>query len=81
MRVNDLIGLSLRTVKTHKLRSSLTALGIIIGIASVVILTAIGEGVHRFVLGEFTQFGTNLIAVTPGKSTTFGKPIFANNSA
>jgi putative ABC transport system permease protein len=50
----------------------LTALGIAVGIASVVLLTSIGKGVHRFVLAEFTQFGTNLIAVTPGKTTTTG---------
>ena len=50
----------------------MTALGIAVGIASVVLLTSIGEGVHRFVLAEFTQFGTNLIVVTPGKSTTTG---------
>ncbi|MGR9099166.1 MAG: ABC transporter permease [Gammaproteobacteria bacterium] len=72
MRFFDLARLSLRAVAAHKLRSALTALGIIIGIASVVILTAIGEGIHRFVLGEFTQFGTNLIAITPGKSSVFG---------
>lgn len=72
MRITDLAHLSIRTVVTHKLRSALTALGIIIGIASVVILTAIGEGIHRYVLAEFTQFGTNLIAVVPGKTSTFG---------
>ena len=72
MLLSDLIHLSYLTVITHKLRSGLTSLGIIIGIASVVILTAIGEGIHRFVLQEFTQFGTNLVAVMPGKSTTFG---------
>jgi putative ABC transport system permease protein len=37
-----------------------------------VLLTAIGEGIHRFVLAEFTQFGTNLIAVAPGKTSTMG---------
>lgn len=72
MRITDLAHLSYRTVITHKLRSALTALGIIIGIAAVVILTAIGEGIHRYVLAEFTQFGTNLIAVVPGKTNTFG---------
>jgi putative ABC transport system permease protein len=46
--------------------------GIAIGVAAVVLLTAIGEGIHRFVLAEFTQFGTNLIAINPGKTTTFG---------
>ncbi len=68
----DLILLSWRTINSHKLRSGLTALGLIIGIAAVVILTSIGRGVHQFVLSEFTQFGTNLLAVFPGKTTTFG---------
>lgn len=72
MHTFDLIRLSWRTISTHKMRSSLTALGLIIGIAAVVILTSIGQGIHQFVLAEFTQFGTNLIAVFPGKKTTFG---------
>ena len=72
MLTRDFIKLSLGSVIAHRLRSFLTALGIAVGIASVVLLTSIGEGVHRFVLGEFTQFGTNLIAVTPGKTSTMG---------
>ena len=72
MRYPDLISLSYRTIVSHKLRSMLTALGLIIGIAAVVILTSIGRGIHTFVLAEFTQFGTNLIGVHPGKTTTFG---------
>ncbi len=72
MGLVDLISLSFRTVISHKLRSCLTALGLIIGIASVIILTSIGQGVHSYVLSEFTQFGTNLLAVFPGKTTTLG---------
>ena len=72
MNYIDLITLSWRTISSNKLRSFLTALGLIIGIASVVILTSIGRGVHQFVLAEFTQFGTNLLAVFPGKTTTLG---------
>ncbi|MGZ5007254.1 MAG: ABC transporter permease [Methylobacter sp.] len=72
MRYADLTLLSYRTVISHKLRSVLTALGLIIGIAAVVVLTSIGRGIHTFVLAEFTQFGTNLIGVHPGKTTTFG---------
>lgn len=72
MRAADLALLSYRTLISHKLRSGLTALGLIIGIAAVVILTSIGRGIHSFVLAEFTQFGTNLVAVFPGKTTTFG---------
>ena len=68
----DLVKLALHSIGSHKQRSLLTALGLIIGIAAVVILTSIGRGIHSFVLAEFTQFGTHLIAVYPGKTTTFG---------
>ena len=72
MHYLDIINLSFRTVISQKLRSILTALGLIIGIAAVIILTSIGRGIHSYVLAEFTQFGTNLIAVFPGKTTTLG---------
>ena len=57
------------------MRSFLTALGIMVGIAAVVLLTSIGEGLNRFVLSEFTQFGTNLIGINPGRVTTMGTPL------
>ena len=72
MNGSDLLKLALRSIFSQKQRSFLTALGLIIGIAAVVILTSIGRGIHQFVLSEFTQFGTHLIAVYPGKTTTFG---------
>jgi putative ABC transport system permease protein len=68
----DFLRLSSSSVIAHRMRSFLTALGIAIGIAAVVLLTSIGEGIHRFVLDEFTQFGTTLIAINPGKATTMG---------
>jgi putative ABC transport system permease protein len=72
MTLTDLTTLSLGAVKSHRLRSALTALGIAVGVAAVVLLTSIGEGIHRFVISEFTQFGTNLVAINPGKTSTFG---------
>jgi putative ABC transport system permease protein len=72
MLLADQISLSFSAILSHRLRSGLTALGIAVGIAAVVILTSMGEGLHRFVLAEFSQFGTNLIGITPGKSTTHG---------
>ncbi len=72
MQTLDLIKFSFRSITAHRVRSGLTGLGILIGITAVVLLTSIGEGIHRFVLAEFTQFGTNLVAVTPGKTETFG---------
>jgi putative ABC transport system permease protein len=75
MRNRDLIHFTFGAVIAHRLRSFLTALGIAIGIAAVVLLTSIGEGVHRFVLDEFTQFGTTLVAINPGKVTTHGTTV------
>lgn len=72
MLINDAVKLAVEALLSQRMRSFLTGLGIAVGIASVVLLTSIGEGVHRFVLSEFTQFGTNLIAITPGKATTAG---------
>ena len=72
MRIGDAIKLSVQAIVSHRMRSALTALGIAVGIGAVVLLTSLGEGIHRFVLAEFTQFGTNLIAVNPGKIATTG---------
>ena len=72
MRINDLVRYTLGAIFAHRLRSFLTILGIMVGIGAVVFLTSIGEGVRTYVLAEFTQFGTNLVAVVPGKTTTLG---------
>ena len=74
MRSADLLRLAWGTVVAHRLRSLLTMLGIAIGIASVILLTSIGEGTRQYVIGEFTQFGTNVIAINPGRAMTTGQP-------
>jgi putative ABC transport system permease protein len=77
MRFADLIRLTTGSVRAHRLRATLTSLGIGIGVAAVVLLTSIGEGVHRFVVSEFTQFGTNIVSVAPGRTQTMGGAIGA----
>ena len=72
MLFRDIIILALRSLADQRLRSLLTVLGIAVGIAAVVLLTSLGEGIHRFVLSEFTQFGTNLIGINPGRTSTVG---------
>ena len=72
MKIREFIKLTLGSLLSHRMRSFLTALGIAVGIASVILLTSLGEGVHKYVLAEFTQFGTNLIAINPGKTATSG---------
>ena len=74
MLTKDLVLFTAGSVVAHRLRSGLTALGIAIGVTAVVLLTSIGEGLHQYMLAEFTQFGTNIVAINPGKSVTFGAP-------
>jgi putative ABC transport system permease protein len=72
MRFYDTLNFALHSLTSQRMRTFLTALGIAVGIAAVVLLTSLGEGIYRYVMGEFTQFGTNLIAITPGRTTTTG---------
>ncbi|WP_432455651.1 MULTISPECIES: ABC transporter permease [unclassified Agarivorans] len=72
MRVGDWFFWLLRSLLSGRLRNLLSALGIAIGIAAVTTLTGIGEGLRLYLLDSFSQFGSHLIAVTPGKVTTQG---------
>ena len=75
MYLLDLIRLTTSSFLAYPLRSFLTGLGIAIGITAVILLTSIGEGLHQFVLSEFSQFGTNIITVQPGKAQTQGTSV------
>ncbi len=75
MLLRDFLRLTFGSLRSHRLRTFLAALGIAVGIAAVILLTSIGEGIHNFVLAEFSQFGTNLIIVSPGRVTTAGVPL------
>jgi len=72
MRLADAAYWVFSAVISNRSRSLLTALGIAIGITSVSLLTAIGEGVQQYVLESFSQFGTRIIAIHPGRKDTHG---------
>lgn len=74
MQLGDQVRLCLGALREHRLRTALSMLGITIGIAAVILLTSIGEGTRRYLISEFTQFGTNILEVTPGKTETVGIP-------
>jgi putative ABC transport system permease protein len=61
------VRLALRALQANKLRSTLTMLGIIIGVAAVITLVSVGQGVQAFVVGEFQGLGNNLLFVFPGQ--------------
>jgi len=74
LETSDLLRLSSGAMRGHPLRSALSMLGIAIGVAAVVLLTSLGEGARRYIVAQFSQFGTNVIAINPGKVETGGLP-------
>lgn len=70
----DLMRLSSGAMRGHPLRSILSMLGIAIGVAAVIMLTSLGEGARRYMVSEFSQFGTNMLTVNPGRTETTGLP-------
>lgn len=72
MTLNDTLLLSLRAVTSYRVRSLLIILAMALGVAAVVMLTALGDGARRYVVNQFSSIGTNLIAVMPGRAETSG---------
>lgn len=63
MRLGELIGMAMRTVLSNPLRTILTMLGVIIGVASVVTLVAIGRGTSAEIAKQYENLGTNMLVV------------------
>jgi len=62
----------LDAVRAHRLRSALTMLGILIGIAAVILTVGLGEGASAQIQSQINSLGTNLLIITPGSATSFG---------
>ena len=72
MRLADLLVFAAGGLRGHRLRSFLSLLGVAIGVASVILLTSLGEGARLYVTGEFASLGSNLLIIIPGKTETKG---------
>jgi len=72
MRTSDLIGSASRALRSNPLRSALTALGVIIGVGSVVAMVSLGSGAQRQVEQSIASLGSNLLIVVPGASQAGG---------
>ncbi len=72
MRVFVILKIALRALRRNKMRSVLTALGIIIGVAAVIATVAIGSGAKSAVEAQIASLGQNVIIVSPGSSTSGG---------
>lgn len=74
MSLADLFRFSFQALSGHRLRTLLSLVGMAIGVAAVVTLTALGEGARRYVVDQFASIGSNLLMVAPGKTETTGVP-------
>ena len=72
MSPRDILQFALTALAGHRLRTGLSLLGVAIGVAAVVVLTALGEGARRYVTDQFATLGTNLLITIPGKTETSG---------
>ena len=72
MRPADILRFARVAATGYPLRTALSVLAMSIGVAAVVVLTALGDGARRYVVGQFASLGTNLVIVLPGKTGTGG---------
>jgi putative ABC transport system permease protein len=72
MTLTDAILSALDALRLHKLRSALTMLGIIIGVAAVIVMMAIGAGAREEIIAQIRNLGSNLLVVVPGNITQTG---------
>jgi putative ABC transport system permease protein len=82
--LHEVLLLSLKSILKNKTRTILTMLGIIIGVASVILLVSLGQGLQKYITGQFEELGTDLVIVLPGKVNlesgfTQGPPNFAGS--
>jgi putative ABC transport system permease protein len=81
MKVSDALGSAFSALNAHKLRSILTMLGIVIGVAAVIATVSIGGGAREDVVGRIKSLGANLIVVLPGNVTSSGVRLGTGQSA
>lgn len=72
MTLSDTLQTSFKTVVSYRVRSLLIILAMALGVAAVVVLTAIGDGARNYVINQFSSIGTNLLVVLPGRAETSG---------
>jgi len=74
MKLTDVLRFASGSLAGARTRTLLMIAAMAIGVASVVVLTSLGEGARRYVVGQFSSLGTNLVIVLPGRSETTGNP-------
>ena len=72
MHINDVIQFAYHAMRGYRMRTYLMLLAMAIGVASVILLTSLGEGARLYVTKQFSSLGTNLLIILPGRAETTG---------
>lgn len=72
MTLPDTLQTSFKTVLSYRIRSLLIVLAMALGVAAVIVLTALSDGARNYVINQFSSIGTNLLVVLPGRAETAG---------
>src|SRR5665647_694094 len=72
MKIVNLLRIAWRAIARNKIRSFLTMLGIIIGVAAVIAMVAIGQGSRQSIQSQITGMGSNMITIRPNSNVTGG---------
>jgi len=72
LQIRNLLNAALKSIRKNKMRSILTALGIIIGVAAVIVMVAIGSGASVRIQSQISSLGTDLLMIMPGSSNRGG---------
>ena len=82
MRLVDLVRYTLLALRRQRFRSVMLLIAVGLGVGAVIVLTALGEGARRYVLGEFAFLGKDTVIMFPGrKETTGGMPPITGSAA
>ena len=82
MRLPDLLRYTVLALRRQRFRSLMLLLAVGLGVSAVIVLTALGEGARRYVLGEFAFLGKDTVVMFPGrKETTGGMPPVTGTAA
>ena len=72
MDLREAVALAFEMLGANRVRTALTMLGVVIGVAAIILLVSLGEGATAYITRELTGLGTNLLIITPGKTQTSG---------
>ncbi len=80
MKIVRIMKMSLNSLKINKMRTFLSMLGVIVGVASLILITSVGYGAQHAILSNIESLGSNVVIVTPGQKTNLFRAVMSGTS-